>query len=47
MLEILNLTVGAEGIVGDLEGVDLTTDEGVQAIRDFMEINANALGALA
>ena len=43
----MNLTVGAEGIVGDLEGVDLTTDAGVQAIRDFLEINAGALAALA
>ena len=46
VVDTLTLTVGAEGVEGTLEGVDVSTDEGVQAVRDFLKTNAEALVAL-
>jgi hypothetical protein len=47
VVDALTLTVGAEGVEGTLEGVDVTTEAGKQAVRDFMTTNGEALEALA
>ena len=46
VLDSVAPAVGAEGIVGDLEGVDPATDEGKEAIRTFLKDNSEALNAL-
>ena len=46
VLDVLALSAGAEGIEGSLDGVDPTTDDGKQAIRDYLRTNGETLQAL-